>query len=164
MVQLASRQGEIFNTARSEELWKALAVDGQLNESEDGKQLLKVARATYDFDVDGGAISNIDIGGLIPVNAIIKRAYYQVQTTFKSSSDAASIGIRVNGASPVVLVTPVTIATGTPWDAGLQEGIPDGTMAAALAVPETGQIQLTIAAEVVTEGKLVVFIEYVLGE
>lgn len=161
---MESRQDQIFNPARVEELYKALVLDGQIQEDQDGKQIRKIARATYDFDVDGGAISNIDIGGEIPVNAIITRAYLQVSETLTSATDAAVVGIRVNGASPVAIVTGIAINdVSNPWDAGLQEGIQDGTMANADAVAETGQIQVTIATEAVTAGKFVAFLEYVVG-
>ena len=162
---MQSRTGEIFNTARMEEMWKVLAFEGELGESSDGKQLKKYARATYDFAVNGGAISDINLGPIIPVNAIVTRVFYQVKTTFTSATDAAEVGLQIDGASPVALKASTAIsAGGNVWDAGIHEGAQTGTAANMSAVTESGQIQLTIATEVLTAGKLVVIVEYVIGE
>ena len=127
-----------------------------------GKFVPQVARAVYDFAVDGGAIGAIDLDVDLPDNAIIKRAYYDVVTTFTSATDAATVALHAESADDILAAVAIS-AGGNALDAGLHEGIEDGTMANAVKTSAVRALTLTIAVEAVTAGKLVLFVEYVIG-
>lgn len=127
----------------------------------DGHSYLHVAMATYDFAVDGGAISAIDLGVDIPDNAIIVDSLVDVITTLTSATDAATIAIHTQSADDIVAA--VAISAATDWDAGLHAGIPVGTAATAIKMTAARAITATIAVEAVTAGKFIVFIYYIMS-
>ena len=100
----------------------------------------------------------------IPDNAIITRCWYDVVTTFAGDGDDSStIAVHVEGADDMVAA--VAIQTGTPFDAGLQEGIPQGDNPATY-VKTTGAKNVTVTVAIVASdtllasGSMVIFIEY----
>jgi len=120
-----------------------------------------IAQATYDFDVDGGEISAIDLGIDIPANSLIIGGLYDVQTTLTSTdtgTDKATGAISVEGANDIV--TAVAIETGTPWDQGIQQIIP-ATVANAVKTTSLAAITFTIAVAAVLTGKFVITLIYV---
>jgi len=127
----------------------------------DGLSRVRLATATYDFAVDGGAISAIDLGVTIPDNAIILDGMVDVITTLTSATDAATIALHAESANDIV--TAVAILTATDWDAGLRPIKPLGTSATAVKTTAARAITATIAVEAVTAGKFVVFLRYVLS-
>ena len=133
--------------------------------SGDGLHASRVARATYDFSVDGGLISQIGLGVTLPDNAVVTRTTFQVLTTLTSATDAATISVDIPTDDVAGLRGATAISTATSWDAGWQEGIQDGT-AAAYSVQCTAarELSITIAVEAVTAGKFIVFCEYVVSE
>lgn len=156
---------EVFSTSNAEEVAVVLDDPAQFlpGSSLNGLQVAKIARATYDFAVDGGAIGAIGLGVTIPDNAIIKSAVYDVITTLTSSGDTATIALHIQSADDVVIA--VAIGTGTPWDAGLRAAIPDGGLVTNMfktTVPR--EITATIAVEAVTAGKFHLYVEYVVSD
>lgn len=131
----------------------------------------RIARATYDFAVDG-ATHNIsyDLGVDLPDNAVITRAWYDVISTFTSAgSDAVkvSIGLPTDDANGIVAFTAISTA-GDIWDAGYHEAIQTGT-AANFSTKTTAARAVTFsilssASGDLTAGKLVLFMEYVLSD
>lgn len=124
-------------------------------------------KATYDYAVDGGAISDIGLGVSLPDNAIITRAWYEVITTLESAgTDGATIAITIptDDVAGIVAATAIS-AGGNVWDAGLHEAIQDGT-AAAMSEKTTAERELTvtIGAQIVSAGKFVLFVEYVISD
>ncbi|MCK5613919.1 hypothetical protein KAR91_69295, partial [Candidatus Pacearchaeota archaeon] len=124
--------------------------------------------ATYDFAIDGGT-HNTDygLGMSLPDNAIITRSWYEVLTTFESSTDAAAIAITIptDDVAGIVASTAIS-AGGNVWDAGNHEAIQDGT-AAAFAEKTTAEREVTFSiasTENITAGKATFFIEYVVTE
>jgi len=73
----------------------AAAVDESMlaDATSDALNVRRIARATYDFAVDGGAISTIGSGVTLPDNAIITKCWFDVSTTLTSATDAATIAI-----------------------------------------------------------------------
>jgi len=142
-------------------------IDTMLVEETDGLQAKRVARATYDFAVNGGAISVIGLGVSLPDNAIVTRAWYEVITTFESAgADAATISISIPTDDVDGIVAAIAISDGTDvWDAGLHEAIQDGT-AAAMSVKTTAarEISVEIAVQIVSAGKFILFAEYVVSD
>jgi hypothetical protein len=125
----------------------------------DGVGLQRVARATWDFAVDGGAISAIDLGVNIPANSIIVGGVLDVQTTCTSSGDLGTGAISVEGADDIVAA--VAIGTGTPWDQGIQVIIPKWTAATMVKTTDAAAITFTIAVEAFTAGKFTISLFYI---
>ena len=152
------------------------------------KKLVKVVFDTAASDSAG--VSNKTVaahpsGVFIPDNAIITRAFYEVNTTFTTAgADAGTIGIGVEGVGAGTEDLKVAIAVsaaGDVWDEGLHgtlAGSPalgddaahtDSIMWAALKaasyVKTTGHEEVTfnVATQALTAGKLTLYIEYVVG-
>lgn len=130
----------------------------------------RIARATFDFAVDGGSHNtDYDMGVDLPDNAVVTRAWYDVITTFQSGgSDAAVLGIGILSDDAQGLVAFASISSGTPWDAGFHEAIQSGA-ASNFSTKTTDARAVTFsisstAAGDITAGKLVVFMEYVLSD
>jgi hypothetical protein len=125
----------------------------------DGFTQPRVAQATWDFAVDGGAISAIDLGVTIPANSIIVGGVLDVQTTCTSSGDLGTGAISVEGADDIVAA--VAIGTGTPWDQGIQTIIPKWTAATMVKTTAAAAITFTIAVEAFTAGKFTISLHYI---
>lgn len=112
----------------------------------------------YDFDDDGGAISTIDLGVDVPAGAVIMYSHYEVITTFTSATDAATIALKAGTAT---INAAVAISDGSNvYDDGLFDGDHDNTAANAEKLAADGNLELVIAVEAVTAGKLVGEVEY----
>lgn len=139
-------------------------LDAILVGGSDGLSNLRVARATWDFSVDGGAISAINLGVTIPNNALVIGGFVDMITTATSSGDTGTGAISVEGANDIV--NAVAIGTGTPWDAGQQAIIPKSNTPETTAIKLTAAraVTFTIAVEAFTAGKFVVFLHYVTSD
>lgn len=129
---------------------------------EDGLTVKKVAVATYDFAEHGGAIGAINLGVFLPDNAVIRRAWYDVVTTFTSATDAATVALKAQTAGDIKAAVAIS-DVGNPWDAGNKDGIPVDTAATAIKLTAERELVLTVATEALTAGKLVLFVEYVVS-
>ena len=130
----------------------------------DGNTFKGVARATFDATA-GKAIASHGLGVTLPDNAIITRSWYEVITTFTSATDAATIALGIPTDDVAGIKAAIAISNGAnPWDAGLVEGIQDGT-AAAFTVKTTAARELTadVAVEALTAGVAILFCEYVIS-
>ena len=137
--------------------------------SGDGLNIKRIARATYDYSVDGGAVSTIGLGVTIPDNAIVTRTYYEVITTLTSNAanDAATIALDIptDDAAGLVAATAIS-AGGDIWDAGYHDGVQDGA-ATNFSVKTTAarELSVTIGVEAIdAPGIVVFFCEYVVTE
>ncbi len=103
------------------------------------------------------AIAAHTCGLKIPKYALVNFAAYKVLTTFTSATDAATIAISVVSANDVV--SAVAISSGTTWDAaGAIEGIPKlETTSTWLTTTAESDVTFTVAVEVLTAGKMVVW-------
>ena len=146
---------------------------------------LKVARATFDTaanDSSGAANTTIAAHGLgvfIPATAVIKRAYYRVDTTFTSATDAGTIALMASGAGDLKAAIAIS-AAGDVFDAGVKGCLPgsyaEGTVAGDTAILDAArfaasciligaaakELKATVAVEALTAGKLTLFVEYVI--
>lgn len=125
---------------------------------------LRTARVEYDFAVDGGAIGSITLRGqgAIPDNAIIVDGLIDVITTFTSATDAATVALTANSAGD--LKAAVAISNGAnPWDAGLKDLVPVSTAATSVKLTADRSLVMAIAGEALTAGKMVIFVNYMLG-
>jgi hypothetical protein len=131
----------------------------------DGLHAKRIARATYNFADDGGATSQIGLGVTLPDNAVVVRTMIQVLTTLTSSGDSATISVDIPTDDEAGLRAATAIDSGTSWDAGWQEGIQDGTVAAhSEQCTAARELSITIAVEAVTAGKFIVFCEYIVSD
>lgn len=126
-----------------------------------GLNALRCATAEYDFSEDGGTSGAIDLGVTIPDNAVIIGGGVDVITTCTSGTDAGTGALHVEGANDIV--TAVAIGTGTPWDAGGRDIIPDGTGTAQVKTTQARNITFTIAVEDFTAGRFFCYLFYLVS-
>jgi hypothetical protein len=123
-----------------------------------------VAEGTYDFSVDGGAISTINLTEAgIPDNATVKRAWYEVLTPPTSDGEATiALGVSTNDADGIKTATAYNDAA---FNAGYHDGTPDGA-AANFTTKTTGNryLCITIAGATLTAGKIKIFAELLISE
>jgi len=122
------------------------------------------AKMTYDFAVDGGAISTITPTNspILPINAIITNGFIDV-TTLLTSGGAATVGLGLgSGAQVAALFAPITVA-GAPWSTTGVKAIIPISAPTAVKVVAAARLTLTIAAFAVTAGKFDVNVQYQIG-
>ena len=145
------------------------------------RRLIKVVFDTASTDSAG--VSNKTAaahpsGIFVPDNAIITKAFYEVNTGFSTvGGDAGTIAIHVEGGNDIVSTMSVADA-GNIWDAGLHSTIVNNwtctsanteIVEAALQadswikVADHEEVTFTVATQVLTAGKLTLYIEYVTG-
>jgi len=135
-------------------------------DAEDGHNLVKVARATFDPSANTGerTVAAHGLGVFIPDNAIILGGFYDVITTFTSAADTATIALSTEGANDIVAA--VAIGTGTPFDAGRRDIVPDGTGLNSVKMDTAAgnEIVATVAVQALTAGKMHIYLVYMTGE
>lgn len=136
------------------------------------------------FDPSGTAgdrtIAAHTLGVYIPDDAIITGFFYEVNTTFTSATDAATVAFHVEGAGDLLAAIAISDATNM-LDAGIHAGKPGlpnlgadaahdsqvevAALVAATYVKTTAArlITATVAVEALTAGKATLFVEYVQG-
>lgn len=123
-----------------------------------------LARAEYNFAVDGGAISAIASKTVIPAGALIIGGFVNVLTTCQTAGgDAGTMAIKVEGANDIV--SAIAVSDGTnPWDAGRQAIIPKRNTPESTSIRTTAarRVTFTIAGQAFTAGRFIVYLEYVL--
>lgn len=125
--------------------------------------LVAIVNANYS---QMAAASNVVFAWSVPANALIANCHYEVNTTFQSSGDNATIGFQVEVADDIVAAA--AISSGTTWDA---------TGAAVLGVPDFATVgdwvkmgasaKDLVAArgvEALTAGDLILYCMYFQGE
>ena len=140
-------------------------VDGVSAPGANGLGLFRVARATYDFAVNGGAISAINLGVTLPDNAIVCGGFIDVVTTCTTAgADAGTMAIHVHGANDIVVA--VAVSAATDWDAGLHAIVPKANTPESTGIKLTAAraVTATIATQVFTAGKFHVFLYYLQGD
>ena len=131
-----------------------------------GLNAARVAIALFDPSAVAGQRTQAahGLGVTLPDNAIIKRAWYDVLTTFQSTAggtDKATIAISAEGANDIVAA--VAIETGAPWDGGLHDAIEDSTAANMVKLTAARELTATVGVCALTAGKLLLFVEYVVS-
>jgi hypothetical protein len=137
-----------------------------LDESKTGLGVHQTARDVFTVPDGGTLTGTYDTNIQLPNNAIIIRAWYDVTETFQSGTDAATIAIGIETDDAAGIVAAIAISDGgNPWDNGPHDCIQDGAAAnAAEKTTATRTVQITVAAENLTEGELVLFLEYVVSK
>lgn len=118
------------------------------------------------------------LGVYIPANAVIVKAFYNVDSIFTSGGgDAATIALTVESAGDLKAAIAISDATNV-WDPGLHACLPgefalDGNALTAIAsaaaraasfVKTTAkrEVTVTVASQALTAGELTLVIEYIL--
>jgi hypothetical protein len=115
---------------------------------------LKVtADATYDFALNGGAISTIKLGEVIPADAIVTAIYTQVKTTLDSATDTAEVEIKA-GSTSLVAAQVITAITGVKAQA----------LAAPVLLSADSELSIAVSVEALTAGVLRIMVEYITKE
>jgi parallel beta-helix repeat protein len=122
----------------------------------------RIVSTIYDFDVDGGAVSTINLGVTLPDNASIIRAWYETLTD-PTSGGAATIAITTaEAANEIVTATAFDNAV---FDPGYHDAIPDGTAANFTTKTTAARtIDFVIGGAALTAGKIRIWMEYITSE
>ncbi len=129
----------------------------------DGLGLLRVARATYDFAVHGGATGAKNLGVTLPAGALIVGGFVDVITTATTAgADGGTMAIHVQTANDIVSAIAVS-AVGDVWDEGQSPIIPKANTPESTAIKLTADrtVTATIAGQAFTAGKFTVYLYYV---
>lgn len=139
------------------------------------KGALNVAEFVWDFDVDGGAASTIDLSGkngknLIPDNAIIKTVYAKVETACTSGGSATLAWGNTTdpdgySGSAIAVASLTADAIFNGWDNGAALLWDDTNDHAIYFVANSANDQdfsCTIGTAAMTAGKVVFVVEYYL--
>lgn len=147
-----------------------------------GNVARRVVSAVFDPSANTGerTVAAHGLGVYIPDNAIITNAWIDVITTFTTAgADAGTIAVMVQGAGDLTAAIAVS-AAGDVWDAGIHGCLPgsyaEATVAGDTAILDAArkaasyikltaerEITVTVATQALTAGKMVVYVEYVLG-
>jgi hypothetical protein len=131
---------------------------GNLIEAQKGS-----VRAKYDFSVQGGAVSSVNlvdedgVAITLPDNAVITNCIIDVVTNPTSSGSAT---IAVGAASTNDLKGATAIASFT----GIVQGVPDNTVSNAIKLDGQKTLTATIGTAALTAGKFFAFVDYVVSE
>lgn len=114
-----------------------------------------VAKATYSFAVDGGAVGTITpvTNHLVPKNAIITRAWTDARTSM-TSGGSATVALACGG---------VTIKSATAFDNSAYVGLDDQVTAPA-KTNAAGYITFTVATAALTAGIVDIYVEYIVSQ
>jgi len=121
---------------------------------------LKWARGRYDFDVDGGAVGDIDLTGdtVIPANAVIITGFIEVDTALDSGG-SATVALKTNASADLLAATAFGSA---PWSTtGRKSLIPVGTGATSVKTSAARKLQATVATAALTAGVFDVVVGYI---
>jgi hypothetical protein len=136
---------------------------------QNGLTVKKVATALFDTaGTDSAGVANTTIashgtGVYLPNDAVITRAWFEVLTTFTSATDAATLAVTTQTAGDVKAAIAISNVA-NPWDAGYTEGIQAGAAANFVKLSAEREIVVAVAVEALTAGKMVIFVEYVIGD
>jgi hypothetical protein len=115
-------------------------------------KIARVAKATYDFDVHGGAIGDaLGLGVVIPSGAIVTRVIGSAITAL-ASSGSATVAINIGS-------TEVNAATA--FDHADYVAV-DKHYSTPVALAANSEVNLDIAVAALTAGKYDIYIEYLI--
>jgi hypothetical protein len=126
-------------------------------------QIISVLRGEFDRTIDTGVTGFTNLrNALLPANARVTRVWYEVLQALDSATDASSIGISIPVDDVNGLLAPISINDDSnPWNLGARVGIQNGLLInISNKTTAKRNVQLSIAGEAITAGRIVVFIEY----
>lgn len=131
-----------------------------MSSSKDIQKSHRVAKATYDFTVVGGAVATIQLPGadILPLGAIVKSVTADNLTTF-TSGGSATLTVTAGG---------VTLTTAQAYgSAPLNTAPATGTFtlassATAIKATSSAPIAVVIGTAALTAGKVDIYIQYII--
>lgn len=127
----------------------------------DGLLLKRVARVTYDVSGgDSGGVGTHGLGVSLPAKSIITRSYLYVVTQF-TDSGSGTVALKCEDANNIKTATDITgFAAGT-----FIEGQSTGASSAFVgSIAAACEVSAVVATATQDAGKIIAFIEYVVGE
>lgn len=120
---------------------------------------IRVAKATYNFAVDGGLVSTITpvTSEIVPLGAIVKAVYTDALTA-TTSGGSATVAINAGGTT---LVAAGTLAANS-LSGTLKVSQTLSGSATAIKTAANGFITVTVAVAALTAGKFDVYVEYMI--
>jgi autotransporter translocation and assembly factor TamB len=142
------------------------AASKQSVQGADGIHPLQVAVATFDASIAGNqTIAAHGLGVTLPQYAIVVGGFFDVNTVFHSAgADAGTIAISVAGANDIQTAAAVS---GAPYSTINRKAIvPKSNTPESTAVKATvaSEITATVAGQVLSSGKLTVYLYFVCGK
>jgi hypothetical protein len=126
----------------------------------DGLNAMRVARATWDFAVDGGDVGAIGLGVTLPAKAIIEHVYWYTHTQV-TDGGAGTGALSCEDANNLFSAADITgNAAGA-----IVEGIADGTTTNFVSdISAACELTWTIGTAAATAGKLIFYVHYTVAE
>jgi hypothetical protein len=124
-----------------------------------GTSAMLVGKMTYDFDVDGGAVSTITpaITCVIPSGAIVYQAITNVIVA-PTTGGTTTIAVQLQSANDIHTAASVA---GAPWSTqGLKAATPVGTAASAILLTADRTAKVVIGTNDATAGKFTTYFLY----
>ena len=121
----------------------------------DGTTRAKTLSASYDFAVDGGAVSTITLRGdnSIPAGSVVTGGFIDVETSCASAT--GTMALQIEGAGDILAATAQAGLT-----AGRKSVVPAGTGATSVKTTTARSVQVVIATAAFTAGKFTVVLFY----
>lgn len=149
----------------------ALVREGQLPDyTSDGRNVKRVARVTYDIgnsSVLGSSVVDSGVhntGVTLPKNAIITDSYLYVKTQLQSSTSGATIAFKCEDANNLFTAADITGSSAGAILSGTNYGADSSGAANMTAgIADECRIKATIATDNLKAGKVILFVEYVIG-
>lgn len=117
----------------------------------------------FTFDATSGKAIGTHRLGTLPIGAVIRQAYIDVETTATSATDAATIALGYTGATGAFDAA-IAISDGSnPWDAGaprVSVGAADGAVGNYIVLSASVDVVAVVAVEALTAGVVEVVVEY----
>lgn len=104
--------------------------------------------------------------GVLPAGATITQAWIDVDTTFTSGTDAATIALGYTGAAGAFDAAIAISDVSNPWDAAVprvSDAAADGAVGNFVVISSDVDVLATVAVEALTAGKGFLYIKYVLN-
>jgi hypothetical protein len=164
--KMATMTGDVTMTANASAIGAGKVTEAMLKAPDTvGLGAKRLAYVVFDPSAVAGdrTVAAHALGTAIPDDAFVTGAWYWVETTCTSATDAGTIAISIEGADDVVAA--IAISDGTnPWDTSAKpvEGITKlETTSTWLATTAARQITATVAVEALTAGKVHIWAEYI---
>lgn len=122
----------------------------------------------YEFGLAAGttAIAAHKLG-VLPAGATITKAWIDIDTTFTSATDAATIALGYTGAAGAFDAAMAISDVSNPWDAAVPRvsvGAADGAVGNYVVIGASPvEVLATVAVEALTAGKGYLYVEYVVN-
>lgn len=134
-------------------------------DSSDGEKVLKVARATYDVAVNGGATGTAyNLGVYLPKNAVLVQSWFHVVTQFAGTG---TVALSCEDANNIYTAAQLSGSAAGDIVKGRQTG---GTDSMTVGISDKCALTATVGPDgggggaTLTAGKLILFVKYLVAE